>query len=92
MIETTHQIKVADFEIDVVRKDIKNLHLSVHPPTGRIRIATPLRINDDAVRMYALTKMSWIQKHIKKHQAQERETQREYVYRETHYFKVALIC
>lgn len=87
MIETTHQMQVADIEIDVIRKDIKNLHLSVHPPTGRIRIATPLRVSDEAVRMYALTKMSWIHKHIKKHQSQARQARREYVYRETHYFQ-----
>jgi predicted metal-dependent hydrolase len=87
MIETIHKLQVADYEIDVVRKDIKNLHLSVHPPTGRIRIATPLRINDNAVRMYALTKLSWIKKHIKKHESQSRETRRDYVYRETHYFQ-----
>lgn len=87
MTETTNQIKVGDYEIDVIRKDIKNLHLSVHPPTGRIRIATPLRIDDEAVRMFAITKMAWIKKNKDKLEAQARQSQRQYVYRETHYFQ-----
>ena len=87
MIETTHQIKVGNYEIDVIRKDIKNLHLSVHPPTGRIRIATPLTVSEEAVRLFAISKIAWIRKNRRKLAAQPRQSQRQYIYRETHYFQ-----
>ena len=57
-----HQIEVNNITIDVVRKDIKNMYLAVYPPTGRVRIAAPLRINDKAVRLFAISKLSWIKK------------------------------
>ncbi|MEP7198655.1 MAG: SprT family zinc-dependent metalloprotease [Chloroflexota bacterium] len=81
-----HQITVRDMVIDVVRKDIKNLHLSVHPPTGRVRIATPLHVNDDAVRVFAVSKLAWIKKHQTKFEVQPRQSPREYVSGESHYF------
>ena len=43
--------------VDVVRKDIKNMHLAVYPPTGRVRIAAPLRVNDEAVKLFAISKI-----------------------------------
>ena len=52
------QITVSDISIDVVRKDIKNIHLAVYPPTGRVRIAAPLKVNDDAIRLFAVSKPS----------------------------------
>ena len=52
-----HQIEISDFTIDVVRKNIKNMHLSVYPPTGRVRIAAPLDIDDEAVRLFAISKL-----------------------------------
>jgi len=82
-----HQIEVANIEIDVVRKDIKNLHLAVYPPNGRVRIASPLRIDDEAVRLFAISKLSWIKKHQAKFLQQEREKKREYVNGESHYFQ-----
>jgi predicted metal-dependent hydrolase len=81
-----HQIKVSNFEIDVVRKDIKNLHLAVYPPNGRIRIAAPLNINDEAVRLFAISKLSWIKKHQANFDAQERQTKRECISGESHYY------
>ena len=86
MTDTIHQITVGDLAIDVIRKDIKNMHLSVHPPTGRIRIAAPLRIDDEAVRMFVITKMGWIKRNQAKLDEQPRQAQRKYLYRETHYF------
>jgi len=83
---TTQQIKVGNYEIDVIRKNIKNLHLSVHPPTGRVRIASPLHINDEAIRLFAVSKIGWIKKNQQKLAAQPRQSQRRYIYRETHYF------
>lgn len=82
-----HQITVNDITIDVERKNIKNLHLSVHPPTGRVRIASPLRVNDDAVRLFAISKLGWIKKHIAKFEEQPRQSPREYVTGESHYLR-----
>jgi len=82
-----HQIQVSNFTIDVVRKDIKNMHLAVYPPTGRIRIAAPLRINDEAVKLFAISKLAWIKKNQRSFTLQERQSQREYIERESHYFK-----
>ena len=52
------QILISNFKIDVVRKNIKNIHLAVYPPTGRVRIAAPLKVNDDAIRLFAISKLS----------------------------------
>ena len=81
------KIKVGDITIDVVRKDIKNLHLAVYPPVGRVRIASPLRIDDEAVRLFAISKLPWIKKQRSKFEDQERQTKREYVSGESHYFE-----
>lgn len=77
----------AQLSIDVVRKDIKNMHLAVYPPTGRVRIAAPLRINDEAVRLFAISKISWIRKNQRNFVAQDRQTPRQYKERESHYFQ-----
>lgn len=66
-------------------KDIKNVHLSVHPPNGRVRIAAPTRMSADTVRVFAISKLSWIRQQQEKILAQERETPREYLNRESHY-------
>lgn len=79
-------ITVSNITIEIVRKDIKNLHLAVYPPTGRVRIAAPLRLDDEAVRLFAIAKLGWIKQHQRSFAAQERETQREYVSGESHYF------
>ena len=79
------QIKLGDIVVDVVLKNIKNVHLSVHPPSGRVRIAAPEHMNLDTVRVFAVSKLAWIQKQQKKLREQERETPREYLDRESHY-------
>lgn len=81
----TEQIDIGGIPVDVVFKDIKNLHLSVHPPTGRVRIAAPARMNLDTIRIYAISKLDWIRKQQSRLQEQQRETQREYLDRESHY-------
>lgn len=81
------QITVSNITIDVVRKNIKNLHLAVYPPTGRVRIATPLHLDDEAVRLFAVSKLSWIKNHRQSFANQARETQREYVSGESHYYE-----
>lgn len=81
------RIKVSDITIDVVRKDIKNIHLAVYPPTGRVRIAAPLKINDDSIRLFAISKIGWIKRNQRKFKSQERMSPREYKQREGHYFQ-----
>jgi predicted metal-dependent hydrolase len=68
-----HQIEISDITIDVVRKNIRNMHLSVYPPTGRVRIAAPLNVDDEAVRLFAISKLSWIKRHQRKFANQERQ-------------------
>ncbi len=81
------QITISNIKIDVVRKDIKNIHLAVYPPTGRVRIAAPLRVNDDSVRLFAIAKLSWIKRHQRKFEGQVRQTPRVYKNRESHYYQ-----
>ena len=80
-------LSVANIEIEVVRKDIKNMHLAVYPPTGRIRLAAPIRTDEEVVRLFAISKIGWIKKHIKNFKEQPREAAREFVSRESHYFQ-----
>jgi hypothetical protein len=79
------QIQLGDIVVDVVQKDIKNIHLSVYPPTGKVRISAPLRMDIDTIRVFAITKLGWIKSQQKKLLEQERETPREYLDRESHY-------
>src|SRR5678810_751973 len=79
------QVKLGDIRVDVVRKDIKNVHLSVHPPTGRVRIAAPERMTLNTMRVFTIAKLPWIKKQQRKLRQQERETAREYLDRESHY-------
>src|SRR5262245_48934102 len=79
------RIQLGDMGVEVVRKDIKNVHLSVHPPTGRVRIAAPERMSLNTVRVFAIAKLPWIRKQQRKLREQERETRRDYIDRESHY-------
>lgn len=76
---------LGDIPIDVVRKEIKNIHLSVHPPTGRVRLAAPRRMSADTLRVFAIAKLSWIRREQKKLREQVRETPRDFIDRESHY-------
>jgi predicted metal-dependent hydrolase len=79
------KIQLGKFEADLEYKDIKNVHLSVHPPLGRVRIAAPHRMKLDTIRVFAISKLGWIEQQRKKVLAQERESPRNYVERESHY-------
>ncbi len=72
--------------MEVVRKPIKNLHLSVHPPDGRVRVSAPSHIDDEAVRLAVVSKLSWIRRHQKTFADQPRQSQREMISGESHYF------
>ena len=79
------QIELGDMRIEVLRKDIKNLHLSVLPPHGRVRVAAPRQINLDTIRVFVISKLEWIRRQQRKMDAQQREAPREYLDRESHY-------
>ena len=80
------RITVGGLRVDIVRKAIKNLHLGVYPPHGRVRVAAPLAVSDDAVRLAVVTKMGWIRRQRAKFSAQPRQSERSYVSGESHYF------
>jgi predicted metal-dependent hydrolase len=78
-------IQFGDISILVHRKDIKNVHLSVHPPDGRVTLAAPLATRLDVARAYAISKLGWIREQRRKLASQTRETPRRYITRESHY-------
>jgi predicted metal-dependent hydrolase len=80
------EITVAGVRVSIVRKEIKNLHLGVYPPNGRVRVAAPLAVTDDAVRRAVIGKLGWIKRQRAKFGAQERQSKREMVRGESHYF------
>jgi predicted metal-dependent hydrolase len=79
------QINLGGIAVDVVQKDIKNIHLSVNPPNGHVRISAPMRMDIDTIRVFAIAKLGWIKSQQKKMREQVRETPREYLDRESHY-------
>lgn len=78
-------VQLGNIAVDVVLKDIKNVHLSVYPPSGRVRISAPSRMSLDTIRVFAISKLDWIKQQQKKLREQERESPREYLDRESHY-------
>ena len=82
--ERSH-IKISGISVEVVRKDIKNLHVGVYPPQGRVRVAAPLRLTDDAVRLALVSRLGWIRRQRRAFQEQDRQSSREMVSGETHY-------
>jgi len=82
-----HEISVVGLAVEVDRKDIKYLHMSVYPPEGRVHVAAPLMVDDDAIRLAVISKLTWINRKKNQFQSQERQSIREYVSRESHYFK-----
>lgn len=83
----TGQIDVSGISVEVIRKAIKNLHIGVYPPEGRVRVAAPARMSMEAIRLAVIGKLGWIKNHQAKFAGQERQSPREYITGETHYFK-----
>jgi predicted metal-dependent hydrolase len=83
--QTIKTIDIGNIAINVVQKNIKNVHLSVYPPLGNVRISAPLRMNLDTIRVFAISKLDWIRHQQQKLRSQVREPQREYLDRESHY-------
>ena len=78
-------IQLGDIEISVTRKEIKHVHLSVHPPEGRVTLTAPLQSRLDVLRAYAIARLGWICKQQAGFKAQPRETPRRHITRESHY-------
>jgi predicted metal-dependent hydrolase len=84
--ESNHQICVDGIDVQVVRKDIKNLHLAVYPPDGQVRVAVPYHVNDDNVRLAVVSKLSWIKRQQRELREQPRQTQRSFISGECHFY------
>ena len=82
-----HRIDIGGIPVEIVRKDIKNLHVGVYPPGGRVRVAAPLRLDDDAVRLAVISRIGWIRRKRAEFEQQDRQSQREFVTGESHYFR-----
>lgn len=80
-----HAIEVRGIPVEVVRKDIKNTHIAVYPPQGHVRIAVPQHVDDEAARLAIVDKLSWIRRKRREFDAQDRQSKREMVNRESHY-------
>ena len=87
MTNRGNQIEVQGMPVEIVRKDIKNLHLGVYPPRGQVRVSVPLRINDEEVRLAITSRLGWIQKRQKIFAQQEWQSKREMITGESHYFR-----
>lgn len=80
-------VQVGDLEVEVIKKDIKNIHLGVYPPIGRVRLSAPLSSDNDKIRLFIVSKIPWIRKNQRKFKNKERQSTREYTNRESHYFE-----
>src|SRR3954467_6874940 len=78
-------IELGDISILVTRKNIKNVHLSVHPPHGRVTLVAPINTRIDVARAYAISKLAWIRQQQQLLKLQSRESPREFIERESHY-------
>jgi predicted metal-dependent hydrolase len=85
MSTESETIRIADLEVEVVRKDIKNLHVGVYPPAGRVRVAAPRSMADDPLRVAVASRLPWIRRKRKQIAAQPRQTPREMVDGEAHF-------
>lgn len=79
------QIEISGITIEVQKKNIKNLHLVVAPPDGKVRVSAPMHLSDDSIKMFVRTKLGWVKKQQEKFEKQPRQTEREYVSGETLY-------
>uniref|UniRef100_UPI0025A14F26 YgjP-like metallopeptidase domain-containing protein n=1 Tax=Xylanibacter muris TaxID=2736290 RepID=UPI0025A14F26 len=80
-------ITISDISAEVEWKAIKNVHLTIYPPDARIHVSAPLAMTEDAVRLFLITKLPWIRLRVSQILDQNRQTPREYVSGENHYYK-----
>src|SRR3990167_1363232 len=83
---STELFEIAGLSVELIRKPIKNLHIGVYPPHGRVRVAAPSAISEDAIRVAVVTRLGWIKKKQREFEGQARQTERQYVSGETHFF------
>ena len=77
---------VAGIDVEIIQKDIKNIHLAVYPPNGRVRLAAPMNVNEKTLELYVTSKIPWIRKQQRKFDRMDRQSVRQYINRESHYF------
>ncbi len=80
------KITIENIDIELIRKKIKNIHLTVYPPDGRVRLSVPVHMNDEAVRVFIVSKLSWINKKKKQFTTLEKQTEKKFTSSENHYF------
>lgn len=85
MTTSSAYLTIRGIDVDVVYKDIKNLHIGVYPPMGRVRVAAPHRLDDDQVRMAVIQRLTWIKRQREQLQSTARQSEREMVTGESHY-------
>lgn len=85
MSTTSAYLTVRGIDVDVIYKDIKNLHIGVYPPLGRVRVAAPARLDDEQVRLAVIQRLPWIKRQREQLQTAPRQTEREMVTGESHY-------
>ena len=78
-------IQLGEIPILVTRKAVKHVHLSVHPPDGRVTLVAPIGTPLDVARAYAISRLGWIREQQSKLRNQAREAPRQFVERESHY-------
>lgn len=84
-MNTTSRLTVRDVDVEVVYKDIKNLHIGVYPPDGYVRVAAPVGFDDDRVRLAVVQRLTWINRRRRELQSAQRQTPRRMLTGETHY-------
>lgn len=82
-----YHINIRGISVEVIRKDIKNFYISVHPPNGHVRVSAPLHFDEDAIRMAVITRLAWIRQKQAEFAKQDRQSEREFVTGESHYFE-----
>ncbi|MEZ5759096.1 MAG: SprT family zinc-dependent metalloprotease [Emcibacteraceae bacterium] len=87
MNTNNYTINVSDTPVEVIRKSVKNLHLSVYPPNGHVRITVPERMEDENIRLAVISRLEWIREKQSEFKAQPRQTERQYISGESHYFE-----
>src|SRR5690625_1596740 len=82
-----YHMDVADIRVQVIQKDIKNIHLAVYPPTGRVRLSSPYSVKTESLRLFVISKLGWIKKHLRNMESQVREPVLEYIQGESHFIE-----
>lgn len=87
MTTERRRIEVRGIPVDVDRKSIKNLHVGVYPPDGRVRVAAPERMDEEAIRLAIVSRLGWIRRQRRGFEDQARQSERRMITGESHYFR-----